>query len=126
MTIIDLFLIILILSASALCIYLIFILKNLLKKVEAVSSDFHNFINKSYPVLDQLNEISRRANKIVTEAENYWDEIDNTLKKMKEKVSGFKNLNLIRDTENPAKDLIKNLKAFIKGISAFWQTFKRN
>lgn len=126
MTVIDLLLIILILSASALCIYLIFVLRNLLKKVEAVSSDVHNFIEKANPVLDELTSVSRRANKIVTEAENYWEELDRSIKKLKEKVSDIKNLNFFHDAENPAKDLIKNLKAFSKGISTFWQAFKRN
>ena len=126
MTVIDLLLIILILSASALAIYLIFSLKILMTKVEAVSSDIHNFIEKANPVLQELADVSQRANKIVTEAENYWEELDRSIKNVKEKVSDIRNLNFFRDAENPAKDLIKNLKAFVKGFSAFWQVFKRN
>lgn len=126
MTIIDLLLILLILSASTLAIYLIFALKKLLAKVEAVSSDIHNFIEKANPVVQELAEVSHRANKIVTEAENYWEELDRSIKNLKERVSDIRSLNFFRDTENPAKDLIKNLKAFAKGFSAFWQAFKRN
>jgi ABC-type transporter Mla subunit MlaD len=95
-------------------------------KVEAVSSDIHNFIEKANPVLQELADVSQRANKIVTEAENYWEELDSSIKKLKEKVSDIRSLNFFRDAENPAKDLIKNLKAFSKGFSAFWQAVKRN
>ena len=126
MTVIDLLLIILILSASALAIYLIFSLKKLMTKVEAVTSDIHNFIEKANPVLEELSDVSHRANKIVTEAENYWEELDRSIKKVKEKVSDIRSLNFFRDTENPANDLIKNLKAFAKGFSAFWQALKGN
>jgi len=126
MNIIDLLLIILILSASTLAIYLIYALKKLLVKVEAVSSDIHNFIEKANPVVQELAEVSHRANKIVTEAENYWEELDRSIKNLKEKVSDFRSLNFFRDTENPAKDLIKNLKAFSKGLAASLQAFKRN
>ncbi len=124
MTVIDLLLIILILSASALCIFLIFTLKKLLKEVEAVRTDVHNFIEAANPVLENLADVSQRANRI--EAENYWGELDRSIKKIKEKVSDVKSLKIFRDAESPAKDLISNLKAISKGISAFWQAFKRN
>ena len=126
MTVIDLLLIILIILASTLVVYTIITLKKLMTKVEAVTSDIHNFIEKANPVIQELSEVSKRANKIVTEAENYWDEIDRSIKRLKEKISDVRNLNFMRDAENPAKDLIKNIKAISKGISAFWQAFKRN
>lgn len=126
MTVIDLLLIILILSASALCIFSIFTLKKLLKEVEAVRTDVHNFIEAANPVLENLADVSQRANRIVTEAENYWGELDRSIKKLKEKVSDVKSLKIFRDAESPAKDLISNLKAISKGISAFWQAYKRN
>lgn len=125
MTVIDLLLIILIILASTLVVYTIITLKKLMTKVEAVTSDIHNFIEKANPVLEELSDVSRRANKIVSEAENYWDEIDRSIRKVKEKISDVKNLNFMGDAENPAKDLIKNIKAISKGVSAFWQAFRR-
>ncbi|MEW6195084.1 MAG: hypothetical protein AB1521_08020 [Bacteroidota bacterium] len=125
MTLIDVLLIILIISASALCIYSIIFIKRLLKEVETIRSDVHNFINKADPVLDNLADVTQRANKIVSEAENYWDEIDNSIKKLKEKVSDLTSLRMFRDADNPTSDLIRNIKALIKGASAFWHAFKR-
>lgn len=94
-------------------------------KVETVTSDIHNFIEKATPILDELSDVSKKANKIVSEAENYWDEIDHFILKLKGKISDFKNLNFMGDAENPAKDLIKNIKAISKGVSTFWQAFRR-
>jgi ABC-type transporter Mla subunit MlaD len=126
MTLIDVLLIILILLASSLCIFIIFSLRKLLIRVEAVSTDIQKFLEKANPILDNLADVSQRANRIVTEAENYWDELDSSIKKLKQKVSDITSLNIFKDVEHPAKDLIRNLKAFSKGISAFWQAFKRN
>lgn len=125
MTIINLLLIVLILSASTLCVYLIFSLKKLLKEVEAVRSDIHGFIEKANPVLENLAEVTNKANRIVSEAENYWDELDGSIKRLKQKVSDITSFKVFRDAENPADGLVKNLRALYKGASAFWQAFRR-
>lgn len=125
MTLIDVLLIILIVAASTLCVYSIVSIKKLLKEVEAVRLDIHHFINKANPVLDNLADVTQKANKIVTEAENYWDEIDNSIKRLKEKVTDLTSLRMFSDAENPTSNLIRNIKALIKGASAFWHTFKR-
>lgn len=124
-TLIYILLAILILSASALCIYLIIMLKKILQEVEAVRKDVDNLVDKAIPILNNLSEVSQRTNKVVSEIEHYWNEIDNSIKKVREKVANFTSLKTFQNDENPAKDLIKNLRAFVKGISTFWQTFKR-
>ncbi len=126
MTIVEVFLILLIISASALCIYLIITLKKIIQEAEAIRKDVHNLVEKTLPVLDSLNEVSQRANKVVSEVEGYWDEIDNSIKNLKRKVSDFTSFKTFHDEDNPANNLIKNLRAFFKGLYTFWQTFKRN
>ena len=124
MTIINILLIILILAAIALCIFLIITLKNLLLKVDELQKEVKQIVERTVPVLDNLNYATSRANRIVSEAENYWDEIDSSIKKLKERVSSLSSLTRFKDGDNPAKDLIKNLRAFSKAISAFWSEFK--
>ncbi len=123
--VIEILLAVLILSASALCIYLIFVLKTLLKNAASIQKDVSNLVEKALPLLENLNDVSNRASKVVNGIENYWDEVDNSIKRVKEKVKNFTSLKSIQNDENPVKDLIKNLKAFFKGLSAFWQTFKK-
>ena len=124
MNVIDILLIILILSASALCIFLIFYLKKLIDHVEAVRKDVHELVEKTTPVLENLDDVTRRANRIVLEVENYWNEIDSSIKKVRERISGLTSLKRYTDAENPVSELIKNVKALTKGFIAFWQAIK--
>ncbi|OGV15138.1 MAG: hypothetical protein A3J84_10830 [Ignavibacteria bacterium RIFOXYA2_FULL_37_17] len=124
MNVIDILLIILILSASALCIFLIFYLKKLIDHVEAVRKDVHELVEKTTPVLENLDDVTRRANRVVSEVENYWDEIDSSIKKVRERISGLTSLKRYTDAENPVSELIKNVKALTKGFIAFWQAIK--
>ncbi len=125
MTVIDILLIILILSASALCILAITYIKKITEQVEAVRKDVNQFIEKTNPVVENLEQVTRRANRVVSEIENYWEEIDSSIKNIRERISGLTSLKNLRDVEYPAKDLIKNIKALAKGTSAFWNAFKR-
>ncbi len=124
MNVIDILLIILILSASALCIFLIFYLKKLIDHVEAVRKDVHELVEKTTPVLENLDDVTRRANRVVSEVENYWNEIDSSIKKVRERISGLTSLKRYTDAENPVSELIKNVKALTKGFVAFWQAIK--
>ncbi len=122
--VLEIFLIILTLAATALCIYVIISLRKILQQMDVMQKDFKQLIDSSIPVLNNLNEVASRANRIVSGAEHYWDEIDNSIKNLKEKVSNMTSLTRFRDAENPVKDLIKNLRALFKGASAFWSEFK--
>ena len=124
MNVIDILLIILILSASALCIFLILYLKKLIDNVEALRKDVHELVVKTTPILDNFDAIARQANRIVSEVENYWNEIDSSIKKVRERISGLTSLKRYTDAENPVSELIKNVKALTKGFVAFWQAVK--
>ena len=124
MNIIDILLIILILSASTLCIFLIIYLKKLVDQVEAVRKDVRELVEKATPVLENLDDVTRRTNSIVSEVENYWKEIDSSIKKVRERISGLTSLKTFTDAENPVSELIKNVKALTKGLIAFWQAVK--
>jgi len=124
MNVINILLIILILSASALCIFLIFYSKKLVNNVEAIRNDVRELVEKTTPVLENLDDVTRRANRIVSEVENYWNEIDGSIKKVREQISGLTSLKRFIDAENPVSELIKNVKALTKGFITFWKTIK--
>ena len=124
MNVIDILLIILILAASALCIFLIIYMKKLVDHVEAVRKDVHELVEKATPVLENLDDVARKANRVVSEVENYWDEIDSSIKKVRERISGLTSLKKYTDAENPVSELIKNIKALSKGFVTFWRTIK--
>ena len=122
MTVIELLLIFLILAATVLCIYIILTLKKITARVDDLQKDLKQVTDSLVPLLNNLNEVSSKVNRIVLEVENYWDEIDNSSKNVKERISGLKRF---RDAENPTSDLIKNLRAYSKAFLAFWNEFKR-
>ena len=124
MTLIDIFLIVLILSASSLCIFVIVYLKRIFEQVEAVRKDIHRLIENTIPILSNLEEITQRVNRIVTEAEGYWKEIDYSIRNLREKISNFNSWKKFRDAQTHASGIIKNLKSIAIGISAFWSEYK--
>ena len=125
MTVIDILLIVLILAATALCVFVILTLKKLTIQIDGMQKDIKQLVDNTIPVLKNLTEVTSRANRIVSEAEGYWDEIDSSIKNLKVRISRLTSFTGSSNTENPAKDIIKNLRAFSKAISAFWKEFKR-
>lgn len=122
--VLEILLIILIVAATSLCFYLIFAMRKIISKLDEMHNEVRQLIDSTLPVLDNLNKVANRANKIVSEAENYWEEIDNAIRSVKDRISRLTSLTRFRDSENPASDLIKNLKALFKGITTFWNEFK--
>ena len=125
MTVIDVLLIILIIAAIALCIFVIVYLGKLNRQFDTLQKEVKQIVDRTVPLLNNLNEVTSKANRIVSEAENYWDEVDRSIKKIKEKASELTSLSRFRDEDNPTKDLIRNLRALFKGVSTFWREFNR-
>lgn len=126
MTVIDILLIILILLASALCVFAIIYLKRITEQVEAVRKDVHEFFEKTNPIGENLEDITRRIKRVVSEVENYWEEIDSTIKNLREQFSIFASLKSFQTVVYPAKYLLKNVKALASGTSAFLDTYKKS
>ncbi|NJO89879.1 MAG: DUF948 domain-containing protein [Chloroflexia bacterium] len=75
MALIDILIIILIVAAIALCIYLIFTLNKLRKSFEAMQHDVHLISEKTIPVLENLEEVTKKAAQITSDAEEQLEEI---------------------------------------------------
>ena len=118
--IIDIALVVLILSAAALCIYLIFSLKKLNQTLTDVQKDVHELVDNTIPTLENINAITDKANSVTSEAKLHWDEVSGAINSMKEKVSNFKLTDTFERRDNPNVNLISNLTAVVKGITAFW------
>ena len=124
MNILNIFLVIFILAASAFCIYAIFYLKKLTEQVEAVRKDIHQIIQRSVPILENLEQVTNKANRVATEVESYWNELDLAIRNLRYKVSIFTPLKKYREAESTVSELIKNIKAVSKGLIAFWSELK--
>lgn len=123
MALIDVLLVILIASASALCIYLIFTLNKLRKSIEVIQSDIHVISEKTVPVLENLDEITKKAAQITSDTEEQISELKAFIQNIKEKVNRVVDLPGKINPENRISELLKNLNAVAKGFSVFWSKF---
>ena len=123
MTLIDVFLIVLIVAASALCIYLILTLNKLRKSFEVIQNDIHTISEKTVPVLENLDEITKKAAQITSDTEEQISELKAFILNIKEKVNRVVDLPGKIHPENRISDFLKNLNAFAKGFSVFWSKF---
>jgi len=123
-TVINILLIILISAATAFCIFAIIYLKKIAEQVEAVRNDVHEYIEKPSPLLENLEDISGKVNHIVSEVGNYWEEIDDLVKNIRERFLMISSNRNFREIEYPVKYLVKNAKALASGTSAFWKEYK--
>lgn len=123
-TVINILLIILILAATTFCVFAIIYLKKIAEQVEAVRNDVEEYIEKPNPMLENLEHITGKVNHIVTEVGDYWEEIDDFIKNIRERYSIISSNKIFREFEYPLKYLIKNVRALAVGTSAFWKEYK--
>ncbi|MBU2492730.1 MAG: DUF948 domain-containing protein [Bacteroidetes bacterium] len=120
MTLIDVLIIILIVAAVVLCVYLVFTLNKLRKSFESIENDIHIISEKTVPVLDNLEEITRKAAQITGDAEEQISELKSFIHSIKRKVNRVVDLPGKINPEHRVSELLKNLNAVAKGFSVFW------
>lgn len=91
--------------------------------MEAVSNDIHRFVERAIPFLSILEEISWRANKITSEVEGYWNEIDHLTKIVRVKFSNLIAMKKLISTRKFTIGFIKNSKSLVKNIFSKFSTY---
>ena len=125
MGIIDILLIILIIVVIFLCLYIFASLKKLNSSLDILENEVNSLKEKVYPLLDNINEIAKRADKITAKAENYIELIEEQFSSAKNKLEKFKDFSSRNKPENRIQELYKNLTAIKKGVFAFWEKFSQ-
>ncbi len=122
MSILEIFLLILIIVGIALGIYLIIALKKINVTLDFVQRDLSNVNEKLGPILDNVKVITDKAVNISNETEKRVLDIGNTLQNVRNTVSKFSITSKgSSTTRSPIQDLLSNLTAASKGVSAFWK-----
>lgn len=80
MLIINILLVILLLSASALCIFLIIYLKRILDQLETLGMEIRQFVESTNAMMNNVEAVALRANRIVTDVEGYWAVVSRVVK----------------------------------------------
>jgi uncharacterized protein YoxC len=122
MSLLEVLLLLLIIVGIILGIYLIVSLKKINGTLDFVQRDLNNVNDKLKPILDNIKVITDKAVSISDETEKRVLDISSTLQNVRNTVSKFSIKSKGSSTSrSPIQDLLSNLTAASKGVSAFWQ-----
>lgn len=123
MVLIDILTIVLILLVTALIIFVFVTLKKLNRSIDVLSSDLHQLIDATIPVVQDLKKASEKIANIADDAETHMEEFNELVSNTKMKLNSLSTRVKEGANQNPVVNLVKNLSALSKGISAFWDKY---
>ncbi len=126
MELVNYALVLLILMAAVLCFYAILALKKLTETLSSMQADLHILVDKTLPVLENLDQAVDKINSMTTEFERKIYQVENFANTVKERFNTLVNFKDDVMPKNPIFKMIKNLSAIQKGLSAFWIKLKEN
>ncbi len=123
---IQIFTIVLLVSASALCIALIFYVNKIVKSVQAINKNLNELSTNLKPLLDSTTELSDNLNKFTAEAKNQLGISRSILNDFRDRADKLLSVeDKIRSgVEDAVLPLFKNLRAVGVGVESFWRNFK--
>jgi len=126
MDIIQILTVVLIVSASALCIALIYYLNKIVKSVQSINKDMNELSANLKPLIQSATELSDHIYKITSEAKDQLRISRSILSDFRERADKLLSIeNKIRSgVEDAVMPLFKNLNAVGKGVETFWRSFK--
>ena len=121
------FQIILLLAASALCVFLIIYFNRITKSITRIENNIQNFTTEIKPLIETTTALSNNINEITKGAKAQLDITKSIVTDVKDRVDTILNYEeKIREgIEGPVFGLVKNLSAIANGIETFWRTFKK-
>ena len=126
MNVTEILTVILLISASALCIALIYFMYQIAKSVHSISLNIEEFSFKLNPLIQSTFELSEKLNHITYEVESQLQISKSIFSDIRERADKILNIetkirNGIVDAVIPA---VKNLYAVGKGVESFWKSFR--
>lgn len=128
MPILDIFLIILLVSASALCIALIFYIKKIANSFHSAEVDLKEVSIQIKPLIASATNLSEKLNHVSQEVGNQLETAREIVNDVKSRIETILELEakVRRGFEEPVMDVVKNFSAVVNGVKAFWNTYRRN
>jgi len=127
MDVVSIFLVLLLISASVLCIGTVVYLNRITKSVKEIESDVKQLTSEVKPLAESFTVLSDNLNGITGSVRDQVDMTKEIVTNVKDRVDQILLLEeKIRGCfEVSALDLIKNLSAISNGVSAFWNAYKK-
>ncbi len=126
MEITEILTIILIASASALCIALIYYLNQIVKSVQSINTNIKELTSEIKPLIQSTLELSEKLNQITNETKSQLQISKSIISDFRERADKVLNMeSKIRSgIEVAVMPLVQNLHALGKGVETFWRNFK--
>ena len=124
MLLLDILTIILILLVCALIVFVFITLKKLNRSIDVLSADLHQLIDATIPVVQDLKKASEKIANVADDAETHMAEFNDLVRNTKVKFNSLSTRVKEGANQNPVVNLVKNLNALSKGLSAFWDRYK--
>ena len=121
----EIFLVILYVSASALCIALIFYLKKLTESVQQMQKDVGQLTDRFEPLIDSMQSLSTSLNQTSDEIQEQLEKsgwIIDQIKMRLESLFGFEE-KVKESFESPVEKLLSNLTTLRGGLAALFRAF---
>jgi len=124
----DIFEIILLISASALCIYLILFLKNMTKSISEIQTDIHRIADQINPLLESLQSLSKSVIVVSDEVKSQLTKTKWIVDEVKSKVESIMNFErkVMEKVDSPIQNMLSNLNAIKRGVTTFFEALRKN
>ncbi|MCJ7554723.1 MAG: hypothetical protein MUO34_12670 [Ignavibacteriaceae bacterium] len=123
---IEILIVILLISASALCIALIYFVYQVVKSVHSISTDIQGISYKLSPLIQSTFVLSEKLIHVTDEAESQLQISKSIVSDIRDHAD--KILNVETKIRNGIEDaiipVVKNLHAVGKGVESFWRRFR--
>lgn len=122
----EVFTIVLLVSASALCIALIFYLNKIVKSVHSINNNIQEFSANIKPLIQTSIELSDNLNRMTSSATEQLNISKSIVMDFRDRADKLLSIeDKIRSgVEDTVMPFVKNLNAVGKGVETFWRNFK--
>ena len=126
MDIVQILTVVLIVSASVLCIALIYYLNKIVKSVQSFNKDLSELSANLKPLITSTTELSENLNKFTFEAKDQLRVSRSILNDFRDRADKLLSIEYkIRSgVEDTVMPFVKNLHAVGRGVESFWRNFK--
>jgi uncharacterized protein YoxC len=123
---IEILTVILLISASALCVALIYYIYQIVKSVHSISAEIQGLSYKLNPLIESTFVLSGKLTHITDEAESQLHISKSIVSDIRDRTDKILNIetkirNQVEDTVMP---IVKNINAVGIGVRAFWRKFR--
>jgi uncharacterized protein YoxC len=127
MELINIFYIILLASASGLCVALIFSLYRISRSVGKIEIDIKDLTNQIKPLIASITNLSEKLNFISDEAKQPIILVKEVIEDIKDRINVILEFEekLRKGVEGPLSKLLNSLSGVSNGINAFWDSYKK-